>query len=1615
MNYKKYYSWLVVTVFSLLVTPVFAQELPGRKMPFVYPYSARVYDSLAALRIPLVEVPASRLKTLLPESVDNSTKDCFPGLQDQFQFYSCQQYAGVAYTFGYEFNRLKGTIGWYWENRFPAHYTWNFYNDGERYCGVNFLHSFDLISQQGHMTNKDFGEDTSGSNLGWKSGYNKYFSGMPYRLKNVRAIPINSIDGINTLRNYLYDHLDGSPIGGIACFTTDSWFEMGILPPGTPEAGKNVQLWWHPTPDHGLCIVGYNDSIRYDVNGDGQFTNNLDINSDGIVDARDWEIGGFKFANSWGYWWCDNGFAYVLYSAMASNYEEGGVWNNRVYIVEADTGYHPQLTTKVTIDYNKRQRIRLIAGVSSNPAAQAPEHTMTFPIINFQGGDHVMNGFDYDPAPKSIEVGLDVTPLLNWFPENGQAKLFLGIEERDPDHTGSGVIQQASFIRYIEGEQEFVVTNTPVAIQDNDLTLISTMVTANASKVKITTPELPPLIPSAPYQVQLQATGGTTPYSWTLQENYVRQPYEATIPANTGTKLTKISDLQPYAAKALPFSFPWYGTLHDSIYINFYGFVSFVPQAIPAPYITDEPGMMKMFPVMCPALSQFYTYIQSKNDGVFYQAFDDKVIIWWKTSVQGHENNSNNNFAVVLYPDGKFEFLYGNMNTGPVLPTIYTGISKGDMQDFDVEAQWGADTLAGKALRYLASPSPQGISLSPDGLLQVTSADSTVVYSIPVVVTDELKMKDRKLLQLAAGLKMTEKVICDGDSLLKAGVPAQLRLTLVNTGSTPLPDLTIRLRSHESGCIVTDSVVAAGPLNPNVPVIIEPAFNFMLTQPLPDQYPVRLQLVAQSGERSWSQLLDVPVSAALDQPWVVFNAAEVHDANGRLETGETAPLNITLANIGNQPASNVMASLSCTSPYITLVDSTAWFGNFTTGGLVTIGDAFTIAASMDIPNGIDIVFTLSATDGTLTWTSQFALKPYAPAFTIGAMQVADANGNGDGILDPGETAELLISTTNSGGYFASGTTATLLCDNPYLTINQGSDELGELAQGETVNAQFNVTVAPDAPLNTPVALLYQVESGLYQAQKSFNPKIGQMIEDFESGDFSQFPWTFSGNANWQITNDQPFEGLYSSRSGTVTDNQTTAMLLQREVNSADSLSFYLKTSSEADYDYLRFYIDGNLKGQWSGETPWSRVAYAVTTGIHTFRWEYSKDVYTTGGSDCSQVDYIVLPNTAPLGVNVTGTVTYANTVATPLGGLTVHLKDDAGVVLHTTSTSASGGYVFNLIQPGNYTVAASTVKPWNGVTAADMLLFRKHIANISYLNGIHLACGDVNLSGTLTAADVLLIQKRIAHITQSFPSGDWLFNPGAFTVGNTPVVVDFNGITYGDANGSYIPAGIKAVPPVKGIIFAGDATAVQREVVVPVIGTAMEDLGAFQFTLHYDPASLVLCDITDWLPVLGEVTIGMPEPGKLTFVWSAPVKGISLQGEPLCKLHFRSLTDAPSTISFGDDPTPVEFASYEGDLFLPEMKSGTVQPGKGSVERTRELILYPNPSGGVIYLWYPTMAQLSVRVTDPSGVVVFEKKNLSTDGSQLVKLNLEGLKDGLYTVTTNDGVQMMTRKIIITH
>ncbi|MCD4746570.1 MAG: carboxypeptidase regulatory-like domain-containing protein [Bacteroidales bacterium] len=136
---------------------------------------------------------------------------------------------------------------------------------------------------------------------------------------------------------------------------------------------------------------------------------------------------------------------------------------------------------------------------------------------------------------------------------------------------------------------------------------------------------------------------------------------------------------------------------------------------------------------------------------------------------------------------------------------------------------------------------------------------------------------------------------------------------------------------------------------------------------------------------------------------------------------------------------------------------------------------------------------------------------------------------------------------------------------------------------------------------------------------------------FESGTFGN-EWSFGGNLPWTITTQDPYDGQYCAVSGNINNNQTSPMYITLDVM-AGEISFARKVSSEAGYDYLKFYIDNIMQGQWAGEIGWEEVVFAVTGGEHTFKWVYQKDQAVTGGQDRAWVDYIIFPPLASLTAN----------------------------------------------------------------------------------------------------------------------------------------------------------------------------------------------------------------------------------------------------------------------------------------------------------------------------------------------------------------------------------------------
>ncbi len=242
-----------------------------------------------------------------------------------------------------------------------------------------------------------------------------------------------------------------------------------------------------------------------------------------------------------------------------------------------------------------------------------------------------------------------------------------------------------------------------------------------------------------------------------------------------------------------------------------------------------------------------------------------------------------------------------------------------------------------------------------------------------------------------------------------------------------------------------------------------------------------------------------------------------------------------------------------------------------------------------------------------------------------------ASGNGDGVLDPGEEADLYITLRNNGTETAEDIIAFLSCSDQFITINGVLGSYDDLDPGETSTASVSIQAAGNTPNGHPALFSFDVSCNNYSfsADYTLTINIGSFpFEGFESGDFTAYAWQFSGNSDWTIDTANPYEGSYCAKSGAIGNQQTTELSVTMDVNDG-VISFFRKVSSESSYDFLEFYIDGNMQGQWSGEMNWDQVSYNVSSGTHTFKWVYDKDYTVSGGQDCGWIDNIYFPAPVP--------------------------------------------------------------------------------------------------------------------------------------------------------------------------------------------------------------------------------------------------------------------------------------------------------------------------------------------------------------------------------------------------
>ena len=363
-----------------------------------------------------------------------------------------------------------------------------------------------------------------------------------------------------------------------------------------------------------------------------------------------------------------------------------------------------------------------------------------------------------------------------------------------------------------------------------------------------------------------------------------------------------------------------------------------------------------------------------------------------------------------------------------------------------------------------------------------------------------------------------------------------------------------------------------------------------------------------------------------DGPYIVFDSKVIHDENGNgiLEFGEAVNLDVTLKNVGSEPIGEFEAVLETESEYITITNGTAQYGTINPNASLTLANAFSFTVADNVPDNTANRFTITVTDGDKTFESKLSMKAYAPVFKLGNLSITEIEGDGNGRLDAGEIAQISFPVTNDGHSASSEALLTLQMISPYISLEENTVSFESLGVGETQTAVYDIVVSTDAPIGYACPLILTLTSGRYTEQKDYNVKVGLLVEDFESGTFAE-GWTNDGSAPWQIVTEDPYEGQYCVRSGFINHNGTTALLFAHEAGSNDSISFYYKVSSEANYDKLHFYIDNVEQGSWSGTIGWTKVAFPVSEGNHIYKWTYTKDNSVSNGSDCGWIDFVGLP------------------------------------------------------------------------------------------------------------------------------------------------------------------------------------------------------------------------------------------------------------------------------------------------------------------------------------------------------------------------------------------------------
>ena len=449
-NFKKGIGFfvLVMVFFSLFCLPVMAEQESEENSNqqtggvIFKEYPVKVYKN------------SEKIQTLatLPDYVNLSTSKYFPPIREQ-QGGSCVAWAQVYYQFTYEVARLNNWDAKHDDSKvFSPKYVWNYLNDGAD-NGLYMDDCYKFLINQGSLRWSEFPQDDLSFN--WYEGANE--TATVNALRQALKTKISSYDYNNFANPITATPITGNKDsdlthmkqllneGHVLSISTSCDVQTTKYNKVLSNGENGVIAGKSGSGAHVLTVVGYNDTIYYDLNLNGSI--------------EDFEKGAFLIANSGGTNAAghNNGYIWVMYDALnqKSNASNLNITDRQPFINDSQywyievANYTPERMVEVTLEQKYRNDITVTLATSNDLTSGTIRQT-TF--LNGIGGKK-----SFDAKNSSYQTR---TFIFDYADLSQADNKVYWVEVAD-NQAGNGANTTVKKIRWVDGNGTVLKTMTP--------------------------------------------------------------------------------------------------------------------------------------------------------------------------------------------------------------------------------------------------------------------------------------------------------------------------------------------------------------------------------------------------------------------------------------------------------------------------------------------------------------------------------------------------------------------------------------------------------------------------------------------------------------------------------------------------------------------------------------------------------------------------------------------------------------------------------------------------------------------------------------------------------------------------------------------------------------------------------------------------------------------------------------------------------------------------------------------------------------------------------------------------------------------------------------------------